>query len=247
MALDGELQRLSHGARRIVRWLACVVRRPDTVNLNGVKLELGPWATAPIRRAVYQGWYERNEHAVLGLTLRADDTVLELGCGAGYITTVAAGMAREVRAFEANPDMAAVARETVARNGVTARIENAVAERAPSEAAVSFYVEPEFTESSLRPSASGRSVVVPTCDFTSICQGCSYLIADIEGAEVDLLRGELPGIRAICVEVHPRVTGLRSISDMLVSLFRQGFVLDVERSRAPVLHLLRDPGVPAVS
>lgn len=229
MSLLKELMRLWPGFRRMMRRFVLLTRQPDVLNLNGVKLEMGAWATASIRRLIYQGWYEENERAVLQLTLQPDDIVLELGCGAGYITTLAARTAHHVRAFEANPAMAHVARSTLARNGVGARIDNAVVERTPKEAMVRFYIEPNFVASSLKPSASGRPVAVQTCDLASACDGCTYLIVDIEGAEVDLLRGELPGIRAICVETHPKVTGLPAISDMLVSLFEQGFVLGIDR------------------
>ena len=233
--------------RRTLRRLVLVVRQPSTVRLNGVELELGPWATAPVRRAIYQGWYERNEHDVLLATLRPEDTVLELGCGAGYITTVAARIAREVRAFDGNPDIVAVARDTVTHNGCVATVENAVVQRAPSEATVRFYLEPDFPGSSLKPSHSGHAVDAPTCDFTTACQACTYLVVDIEGAEVELLRTEMPGVRAICVETHPWRTGLRPITEMLASLMAQGFMLDVEQSRGIVLHLRRDLGEPGVS
>jgi 2-polyprenyl-3-methyl-5-hydroxy-6-metoxy-1,4-benzoquinol methylase len=105
MALFKELKRLWPDFRRMASRFVLLVRQPDTLNQHGVKLALGSWATPSIRRLIYQGWYEENERAILELTLRSDDTVLELGCGAGYITTVAAGRAREVRAFDANPEM----------------------------------------------------------------------------------------------------------------------------------------------
>jgi FkbM family methyltransferase len=162
-----------------------------------------------------------------------------LGSGAGYITAVAAGIAREVRAFEANPAMVEVGRATLARNRVSATIENAVVERAPKEPTVPFYVASEFVVSSLKPSAVAHRIEVPTRDLAAVCDGCSYLVVDIEGAEVDLLREELPGIRAICVETHPSATGLRRIAEMLTSLFEQGFTLDVEQSRKNVLYLQR--------
>lgn len=128
----------------------------------------------------------------------------------------------------------------MARNHVTARIENAVVVRAPHETTVPFYVEPEFVVSSLKQSATAHRVDVPTYDFATACAGCTYLVVDIEGAEVDLLRAGIPGIRAICVETHPEVTGLRPISDMLASLFADGFELDIDRSRRQVLYLQRD-------
>lgn len=83
------------------------------------------------------------------------------------------------------------------------------------------------------------SVEIPVLDFAEACEGASYLIVDIEGGEVDLLAGELPGVRAICVECHPRVVTPQAITAMLASLFQQGFALDLALSQGPVLYLQR--------
>ena len=62
---------------------------------------------------------------------------------------------------------------------------------------------------------------------------------DIEGAEVNLLAGELPGVRAICVECHPEVVRPTDLTQMLAALFDQGFALDLGISQGQVLYLER--------
>lgn len=228
------------GARRRLtrRWR--YLRRPDAVNFNGVTLELGPWAAEAVRKGLYDGWYEWREREVLQRTLRPEDIVLEIGCGMGYITTIAAGMAREVRSFDANPELVPVALATVERNGRSATIRNGVLDRAARAETVPFYVETAFPGSSLRPTDGARRIDVPVLDFARECAGCTYLICDIEGQEVELLAGELPGIRAICVETHPEATTQQQISAMLDALSAQGFTLDRSACQEDVLFLVRE-------
>jgi FkbM family methyltransferase len=214
--------------------------RGDRFAFNGVKLDLsGPWASYAVHSAIYDGVFEAHEREVLLRTLRPDDVVLELGCGMGYITTLAAGVAREVHSFDANPQMVEVARATVARNNRRATIENAVLARSPEAETVPFYVDPNFTVSSLSPSDGAKRVDIPLLDLAKACEGCTYMIVDIEGAEVDLLSGEIPGIRAICVECHPWITDAEQITAMLSALFEQGFALDIAKSSEIVLYLER--------
>ena len=216
------------------------IRRPSSVKLTGIRLELDEWATPEIRNSIYGGWFERDEHNIVIQTLRPDDVVLEVGAGTGYITAIAARIAHEVRSYDANPEVVSLARATLARNGLAARIENAVLMRQPSGATIDFYVHPDFWTSSLTPVDDARRVDVPVRNLDSELQGCSYMIVDIEGAETELLSSGLPGIRAICVETHPDVSGNHAISKMLATLFEHGFAIDVSLSLASVLYLARD-------
>jgi FkbM family methyltransferase len=215
-------------------------RRPDALDLHGVALQLGAWTPDEIRNQIYEGRYESPEREVVTKTLRQDDIVLEIGSGLGYLTTVASGIAREVRSFDANPAIVEVARNTVARNGLRATVTNAILERSPSRSTAPFHIHKYFPESSLVPSEhTVKTVAVPVLDFDVECGRCTYLLVDIEGAEVDLLRAELPGVRAICVECHPQAVSARQITDMLLSLFGQGFTIDVSVSNGQVLYLSR--------
>jgi FkbM family methyltransferase len=215
-------------------------RPPSSASLNGIEIEFGPWASPEVRWVIHAGLYESPERDVVLASLRSDDVVLELGTGSGYITTIAAGIAREVRSFDANPELVPFARATVARNGRAAAIENAVLTRAPGTETVPFYLNSEFWTSSLLPFDGAREIAVPVFDFDTVRAGCSYLITDIEGGELELLSGDLTGIRAVCVECHPSVLSTRQITDMLSSLFAQGFTLDLGISRGQVLYLSRD-------
>lgn len=135
--------------------------------------------------------------------------------------------------------MAAVAAETVSRNGQRAQVRNGVLARPALTESVTFYVGQHFTDASLFPKTGARPIQVPVFDFEQECEGASYLIADIEGGEVDILDGPLPGVRAICVECHPAVASPQAITAMLRSLFEQGFTLDIGVSEGKVLYLER--------
>lgn len=230
---------VAHDFRQVWREVTFARNPPAEYTLNGVVLEVGPWVTDPIRNDIYRDYYEAPEHRVVSATLRADDVVLEIGSGMGYITTLAAGIAREVRSFDANPEIARVAAATVARNGRDAEVRNGVLARSPTAPSVTFYVGKHFTDASLSPKDGARPIEVPLLDFAHESDGCTYLIADIEGAEVELLSGDLPGIRAICVECHPAVASPQAITGMLRSLFDQGFALDLATSQGQVLYLAR--------
>ena len=219
---------------------ALLTRRPPRrFTLDGVVLELGPEAMGLVSKAIFMRTYEQSERAIVAATLHPDDVVLELGAGMGFITTVAARIAREVRSYEANPDMARTAGATLTRNGSRASVTNGALMRSPRVATVPFHIHENFTESSLLPLQGRPTVDIPVFDFMQACEGATYLIVDIEGGEVDLLTGELPGIRAVCVECHPAVVSRQAITGMLASLFEQGFALDLAHSQGQVLYLER--------
>jgi FkbM family methyltransferase len=225
---------------RLVREVRVARNPPATQDIDGITIGLGPWATPHARFAIHTGVYESLERRVIEATLQADDVVLELGSGCGYITTVAAGIARDVQSFEANPNLVEVARSTLSRNGRSATVTNAVLARHPDAATVPFHLAPEFWESSLLPIPDSTVVDVPLRDLEQAIAGCTYLIVDIEGGEVELLAGTLADVRAICVETHPAVVEPPQMTAMLSALFAQGFELDLANSREVVLYLSRD-------
>lgn len=166
--------------------------------------------------------------------------MLELGAGTGFITTVAARIARDVRSYEADPEMARAAAATVARNGVRATVTHGALLRSPNSSTARLYLAELFWASSLLPIDGRPSVEIPVLDFRQACEGASYLIVDIEGGEVELLSDTLPpSVRAICLECHPAVVSPEAMTTMLRSLFQQGFTLDLGGSEAEVLYLER--------
>jgi FkbM family methyltransferase len=127
---------------------------PELVRIDGVEVMLDEaWASPSVQAALRSGSYEWAEREVLAATLSPDDTYLELGCGIGVLATLAADRVgdRNVVAMEANPVIAEVARDTASRNGHTIEIRNVVLLEDPMDAVTSFYVRPDFRESSLSP------------------------------------------------------------------------------------------------
>jgi FkbM family methyltransferase len=148
-----------------------------------------------------------------------------------------------VRCYDADPKMVAAARRTIERNAARATVTNAVLTNEPAAPPTTgFYVRPDFWLSSLAPHPEATRIDVPLLDLATeiTAHDASYLIVDIEGAETDLLRTPLPAsVRKICVECHPAVSGREDVRALLSSLLDQGFALDLELSRPPVLFLDR--------
>jgi FkbM family methyltransferase len=237
---------LRHGARAaraMVRRHRLHTRPPADFTTRGVRLSLADsWATPAVRADVYDGRYESGEAAVLLATATDSDRILDIGCGAGFVTTLASRIAEAVWGYEANPAMVAVSRRTLMANGQDAEIINAVLQIAPRAAEVEFYVRKDFTTSSLVGTPEATCVSVPALDFAAevTARRASYLIIDIEGAETELLQAHLPAcVSKISVECHPVVTGQSAVSTMLAALLAQGFTLDLDVSEFPVLFLRR--------
>jgi FkbM family methyltransferase len=175
--------------------------------------------------------------------MQRSDRVLEIGCGIGFLGTIASRIVGgTVRCYDANPAMSAAACRTIERNGAVATVINAVLEHKPSASTTVFYVHEDFWSSSLTPKPGTTAISVPVLDVAREItkHDASYLIVDIEGGETDLLRERLPAcVGSLCVECHPNTSGPDDITTMMISLFSQGFTLDLERSRPPVLYFAR--------
>lgn len=225
--------------------------RRELVSIDGVEVMLDEaWAGPSVKAALRSGSYERAEREVLAATLSPDDTYLDLGCGIGVLATLAAARVgdRNVVAVEADPVIAAVARETASRNGHVIDVRNVVLLHDPVEVTTSFYVFPDFRVSRLSPPpGAGRNdklpaelqrIQVPVIDaYRAIASvGATYLMVDIEGGEMDLLRHPLPYcVKTVCVELHTKATGIDVQSEMVLTLLTSGFDLDIGRSDLPVL------------
>ena len=218
-------------------------RPPASVVIRGVQLALsGAWATAAVRTALCDGTYEASEAAIVSATVAADDRVLDIGCGAGFVSALASRRGATVYGYEANPAMIAVARQTLSANGQTGEVINAVLQVAPRATEVTFYVREDFTTSNLVRTQDATGVQVQVLDFEAeiLSRRATYLVIDIEGAETDLLLAQIPAcVRKLCVECHPAVTGQSALSAMIAALLRQNFVMDVATSRLPVLYFER--------
>jgi len=221
------------------------LRRDPRRKLYGVRIELDDrWASPAIRHAIDAGWYELEERRVLEATLRPDDRYLELGAGTGYITARACQLIGDARvvAYEAIPELAAVAAETAQRNGFHPAIFNAILGTEDGE--TDLFVASDFWASTTLATGGGRKIRVPVRSLARELARTqsTYLMVDIEGGELDLLGATpLPDhVRAVCVELHPDLVGAPPIQGLLVKLISEGFHLDLERSVEWVAFLARE-------
>jgi FkbM family methyltransferase len=224
------------------RWRAW--RRPEQIRVHGVKVPLDDrWLTPEIRRGLYEGWYERPEARAVRNTLRPSDRYLEVGAGIGVVTTVACQVigSDRVTAFEANPQLIDVIRRTAAVNGCHPEVVNALLGR--DDQPQDFFIQHEFWTSSVDPTTGGRPVIVPGRPFDAELQRVqpTYLMLDIEGAEIELLAGQLlpSAVRAVCMEVHPGVVGRAQVHKLVRHLEDQGFAVDFNVSGSSVAYLER--------
>jgi len=172
--------------------------------------------TPKIERPLRSGRYEKGERLALAEVLRPGDRVLELGAGIGLLSTVAArveGIGKVV-AVEANPALIPMIRETHRLNGVAGVVvENAVvAAAAEACGTMPFYLRADFWASSMEPRSRPYEAVVevPFRPFAALLaeHDPTVIVCDIEGAELDLFdSADLSGVRAVAVELHPKVYG----------------------------------------
>jgi FkbM family methyltransferase len=203
------------------------LRRPARVRLHGVWLELGADVTPALRRLVYREGYERGEARCVLLRLEPHDVVLEVGAGAGFVTTLCARRvgSERVVSYEANPALLPRIRATLAANGVAPRLVNAVLAREAGEA--ELFVEREFVSSSTqRRSTDADPLRVPrlaaNAELRRVRPTC--LVVDIEGGESELLPLlDLTGVRKLILELHPHVIGAERCADLVALLAAQGF------------------------
>lgn len=206
--------------------------QPTRVGVGGVEVKLDDWwATPPIREALYDGSYELAERSVLARTLRPTDRFMELGAGLGIGTTRACQVvgAANVTAYEADPRLAAIAAQTARRNGFEPTIRSEAIGSDDGE--IDYYRHRDFWLSGVLPAEDTTPIRVPVRSLAAALGAFrpTYLMVDIEGAETELLAAvALPGeLRALCIELHPDVTGLESIARLIVKLLGEGFALDL--------------------
>lgn len=242
----GAVRRLLAEAGRLTRALWRWVLRPGTVSVDGIRVPIEPDWSRPMVNHIYGERYEGPERRAVARLIGPEDRVLELGSAIGVVASVIlrCGPAA-TRHYEANPAMIAAAERTLAANGLAADLRHAAAVGEDHEGdTVSFNIGVDFWSSSLEERHRiAETVTVPAVPLSAMIAefAPSVIVMDIEGAETRLLMApELPGVRAIVVEMHRRVTGIESQTAMLSHLFGLGFHLDLSASEGENLVLVRD-------
>lgn len=200
----------------------------DDITLEVPQARIG----TSVRKALETGRFEHGEARALRRHFTAKDRLLELGCGTGFLSSIAGRIAggTAITAVEAFPDMVEVARANLARNdvqGATLHWGAAVPDGfdAPH---VEFATRQEFWSSRIGLSRRGRSggVQVPALKLGTLLRDsrATILCCDIEGGELDLFAAELPAdLRLIIMEIHPNHYGNIGTKQVFDALSCNGF------------------------
>lgn len=216
----------------------------ETYEIDGFRLQVPQVQMGQgVRAALKKGRYERGERAMARATLRKTDRVLEAGAGIGLTAMVAAQIVgpEAVTAVEANPNTVELVRDNIATNGLSGVqvIHGAVVPDDMAGSPVALNLSGEFWDSSLvdNPGRSREQVEVPAVGFHGLIEvsQASVVIMDIEGAEVVLFDEPLPPqIRAVVIEVHPRLYGRPPLEGIRAALRASGLRLRTDLSESNV-------------
>lgn len=199
-----------------------------------------------VRGLLRKGQYELKEFEAVQALANADDVVLELGGGIGFLSTVAArlGGVKSVHSYEANPALIPYIHAVHQANGVTnAHVTNAVLSAA-QPGTTNFYVRRNLLASSLDPMQGkndGGVVAVEQVPVENIAIAVktirpSVLVCDIEGAEADILpHADLSGLRCAIVELHPQWIGQSGVQAVFDAMSAAGLTYFPNRSNRKVV------------
>ena len=226
----------------------------EIIEINGVKVPFVPNIITPkIERPMRNGRYEGGECAALREILRAGDRVLELGAGIGLISSVAA-MVKGVEAVttvEANPQLIPVIEETHRLNAISniELISGVVV--ASQQKRSPFFVRSNFWSSSLEPDSRPyeKKKHLPCYNIHRLIEekNPTVIVCDIEGGELGLFdQANLSGVRAVILEMHPKVYGDENVEAISHVLEENGLLFIKPTKPSSVRRFERRSDIPAV-
>ncbi len=217
----------------------------------GLRFAAEPAAQSRRRRTLLKrNAYCRTQTDALLRNVDPSDTVIELGAGFGYISTLIAAKlgVRRIHAFEANPHMIRHIKATHAANGIeTVEVVNAIL--GPRKGMADFFVRGDFAASSIFPDRNGPPDDVIAVERIDMLDAQtvfdrihpSVLVCDIVGAEADLLtQADLSGLRLAVVELYPKRIGSAGVKAVFGAMAAAGLIYFPKASRANVLTFRRD-------
>lgn len=211
----------------------------EIIESNGVKIPFVPGIiTPPIEGPLRNSRYEGGECAAVREIVRPGDRVLELGAGLGLLSTIAAQQpgVEAVTTVEANPALMPMIEETWRLNGAmnTRLLNGIVAKQAIGK--TDFFIRRDFWASSMEAESRPfeRTVKIESFEIADLIRQTdpTVILCDIEGAELGLFDdADLSSVRAMVLEVHPKIYGLQRTSDIYRMLEARGLrLLPVDKS-----------------
>jgi len=217
----------------------------EFIDIYRLKIRNDPKIITPrMYRVLKNGRYEATEAKLARRYLNADDTLLEFGSGLGVVAAIAIKRAKvkKVVSVEANPDLLPIIRDTLGNSGVAQDkcelIYGAVSLEMDDE--LTFYRRGDFWGSSLSPQP-GKVVsteTVPCIDPAKLIatHNPTVIFSDIEGAELELFPAlDLSSLRAVVMEVHPRVYGDKGVCSIFKAMHDKGFAYNKQSSGSVIV------------
>jgi len=191
----------------------------------------GKFITGQLRASLRENRYEAKEADCVLKLVRDEDTVIELGAGIGFMSTLVASRRKikNVFAFEANPALIPYIKSVHEANGLTnAHIVHAILGK--RSGSTDFYVRNNLLSSSMEPLDSDTPETVEKVKVDVMNAGHVFkeikpniLIADIEGAEATLLpQLDLTGLRGAMIELHPQYIGPEGVNAVFRAMMDAG-------------------------
>ena len=218
------------------------------IRSRGLKFPNDPGALSRRTRiALKSDSYETRESEAVLKLIKPGDTVLELGAGIGYMSTLIARKtgAREIHSFEANPHLIPYIARVHAANDVTnAHVTNAIL--GPRKGTAPFYVRKNFLASSLdrmdgTDVVSQERIEVVNMNRTIDRIRPDILVCDIEGAETSVIPAmKLDGLRGAVIELHPQWIGPNGVRAVFAAMMQAGLVYYPRWSNAKVVCFRKD-------
>jgi FkbM family methyltransferase len=198
-----------------------------TVRLDGVILSTHPSdISRRVRNEVFKGTYEQPESMLVREFLSANDRVLEIGGGVGFISLLCARICgpENVLTYEANSAMQSPIKINYGLNGMTPQVRFKAITAAERE--VTFYINDNIISSSLhhRDHTHPHTVPADLLDEVIAEWKPTAIVMDIEGGETSILpTSQLVGVKKLILELHPHIVGEDETDAMKSHLEKLGF------------------------
>ncbi len=213
----------------------------DYIETEGVKIPYDPLIITPaILRAIKLGYFEAEEAAQIPHIVEAEDVVLDIGAGIGFISTLIARHAKKVISVEANPDLMPFMAELHRCNGVKNVERLNVVLGNPGLGEAEFYQRKDFWMGSLSaaPNAYVSTVMVPEMSLNQLLEQArvTMVVCDIEGAEAALFNEVNFGdVTRVYLELHDHITGLKGVAAVFSAMAERGFAYDPRFSSGAII------------
>jgi len=215
---------------RSIHWRARKLINPDRIEIDGVCLCIDSRARrhmGVVYQEILKGVYEDDERELIQATVRPGDRVLEVGACLGVIGIIAARIvgADNVLCYEANPEIEWLIR----RNHELNHLYPTVVMKAVTKngGRIKFHLHESPFSSSVFSLDHQREVDVDSVPINRAIADFdpSILVIDAEGTELEVLpEADLLNIRAIIVELHSHILGIKGITLIEQALKENGFI-----------------------